>query len=165
MIPSNNKTKELSSTSEVTALTQPLGLRKYRKLSKAWFPFMPMVDFCAMGCLLFLLSSQIIFTPGVSIDLPKIDHHTHSAINSMGVLTILTGSGTDKILFDGYMWNLHDPNLFKALQEFDQRYAPQETNLLVKMDRMTPGQTLHDLSSIARSAGIDRLHIASELLE
>ena len=165
MNPNSETPKEQISASEVSALTNPLGLRKFRKASKAWLPFMPMVDFCAMGCLLFLLSSQIIFTPGVTIDLLNIDRHTQSGLNSMGVLTILTGSGTDKILFDGYMWNLHDPNLFKALQEFDQRYAPQETHLLVKMDSKTPGQTFHDLSSIARSAGIEKLHIAGELQE
>jgi biopolymer transport protein ExbD len=150
---------------EIHSLTRPLGLGNYRKVTKPWFPFLPMVDFCGMACLFFLLSTQIIFTPGVSIDLPKVEQHTQSGLNSMGVLTILTGTGTDKILFDGYMWNLHDPNLFKALQEFDQRYAPQDTYLLVKMDSKTPGQTLHDLSSIARSAGIERLHIAAELVE
>jgi biopolymer transport protein ExbD len=162
---SEGQGEPLDNRMDLNNLSNPLGLRKFRKNVKPWFPFLPMVDFCAMTCLLILLSNQIIFTPGVSIDLPKSEDQNQTSLTSMGVLTIITGTGTDKILFDGYMWNLTDPNFLEALKEFDQKNFPRETYLLVKMDRKTPGQTIHDLSSLARIAGIERLHIATERSE
>ena len=151
-----------SETFSPQSLSHPFGFQNYRKGTRPWFPFLPMIDFCAMACLLVLLSREFIFSPGISIELPQAEPANITGLNAMGVLTVLSGNGSDKILFNGYMRNLHDPGLLNALKEFDQRYEPSPTYLLVKMDKKTTNQTLQDLAQIARSAGIERLHIAAE---
>lgn len=146
----------------IEGLAKPFGLRDFRKSTSVWFPFLSMVDFCAIGALFLFLSSSFIFSPGLSIDLPEAGTDDQSGLTTMGVLTILSGSGSEKILFGGHMHSLQDPGLLQSLQDFDKRFFPEPSYLLVKMGKQTPNQTLHDLAAIARAAGIDRLHIASE---
>jgi biopolymer transport protein ExbD len=143
-------------------ICRPIGLREYRKVSKVWFPFLPMVDYLAIATLFLLLANQFIFTPGISVSLPYSDAADQSGLTSMGVLTILSIGGSEKVLFGGHMHSLQDPALLKSLQDFDRRFAPAPSYLLVKMGKQTPNQTLHDLSAIAREAGVDLLHIASD---
>jgi len=145
------------------SLTHPFGFKNFRKGTRPWFPFLSMIDFCALACLLLLLSREFIFSPGISLDLPQAKPAHITGLNAMGVLTVLSGNGSDKILFNGYMRHLHDPGLLNALKEFDQRSEPSPTYLLVKMDRKTTNQTLQDLATIARTAGIERLHLAAEV--
>ena len=146
----------------IQGLAKPFGLRDFRKSSKVWFPFLPMVDFCGIGALFLFISSSFIFSPGLSIDLPEVGAGDQTGLTTMGVLTILSGSGSEKILFGGHMHSLQDPGLLQSLQDFDRRFSPEPSYLLVKMGKQTPNQTLHDLAAIARKAGIDRLHVASE---
>lgn len=163
MTESSEKHESSVEANSPQSLAHPFGFKNYRKGTRPWFPFLPMIDFCAIACLLLLLSREFIFSPGISIDLPQAKPTNISGLNAMGVLTVLSGNGSDKILFNGYMRNLHDPGLLHALQKFDQRFEPSPTYLLVKMDNKTTNQTLQDLAHIARSAGIERLHIAVEV--
>ena len=85
-------------------LTEPLGLNRYRKSSKPAFPLLAIVDFCGIGCLFFVFSSSFIFSPGLSMDLPRSHESVTEGLPAMGVLTVLSGGGVDKLLFEGQIF-------------------------------------------------------------
>ncbi len=143
-------------------LTEPLGLQRLRKSPRPSFPFVGFLDFCAIGCLFLLLSSRFILTPGLSLDLPQGGEAVTQGILAMNVLTVLSGEGEDRILFDGRVYALEDPRFAEALSKFADKYGSIGSVLLVKLDRETGMQAFFEICELARGAGIGRVHIASE---
>ncbi|SVD11306.1 uncharacterized protein METZ01_LOCUS364160, partial [marine metagenome] len=82
-------------------LTEPLGLQRFRKSPRSLFPFLALVDFCAIGTLFLMFSTRFIFTPGLNLKLPLGEGIVTEGVSAMGVLTVLSGEGVDKLLFEG----------------------------------------------------------------
>ncbi len=142
-------------------LTEPLGLNRYRKSSKPAFPLLAIVDFCGIGCLFFVFSSSFIFSPGLSMDLPR-SHESVTAGLPAGVLTVLSGGGVDKVLFDGRIFALEDVRFTYELELFAKKHGSATSTLLVKLDQATSMRTFFHICGIARKAGIGRVHIAGD---
>jgi biopolymer transport protein ExbD len=143
-------------------LTKPLGLNRYQKSSKPAFPLLAIVDFCAIGCLFFVFSSSFIFSPGLPMDLPGGHESVTKGLPSMGVLTVLSGGGADKVLFEGRIFALEDVRFTYELETFAQKHGSATSTLLVKLDQVTSMRTFFHICGIARKAGIGRVHIAGD---
>lgn len=144
-------------------LTEPLGLNRYRKSSKPAFPLLAIVDFCGIGCLFFVFSSSFIFSPGLSMDLPRSHESVTEGLPAMGVLTVLSGGGVDKVLFEGRIFALEDVRFTYELEIFAKKHGSATSTLLVKLDQATSMRTFFHICGIARKAGIGRVHIAGDL--
>jgi len=143
-------------------LTEPLGLNRYRKSSKPAFPLLAIVDFCGIGCLFFVFSSSFIFSPGLSMDLPRSHESVTAGLPAMGVLTVLSGGGGDKVLFEGRIFALEDVRFTYELELFAKKHGSATSTLLVKLDQATSMRTFFHICGIARKAGIGRVHIAGD---
>ena len=143
-------------------LAEPFGLQRLRKASRPSFPFLALLDFCAIGSLLLLLSSRFIFSPGLSLDLPQGRGVVAQGVPAMNVLTVLSGEGADRLLFNGRVYGLEDPRFAQVLEEFATKYETVTSVLLVKLDQETGMQTFFQICEVARAAGVGRLHVASE---
>ena len=152
----------LSSGGMPETLTEPLGLNRYRKSSKPAFPLLAIVDFCGIGCLFFVFSSSFIFSPGLSMDLPRSHESVTAGLPAMGVLTVLSGGGVDKVLFEGRIFALEDVRFTYELELFAKKHGSATSTLLVKLDQATSMRTFFHICGIARSAGIGRVHIAGD---
>jgi len=143
-------------------LTQPLGLNRYRKSSNPAFPFLAIVDFCGIGCLFLFFSSSFIFSPGLSVDLPRSQESVTEGLPAMGVLTVLSSGGVDKLLFEGQIFALEDVRFTHELALFANKHGSATSTLLVKLDQATSMLTFFHICGIARKAGIGRVHIAGD---
>ena len=143
-------------------LTKPLGLNRYQKSSKPAFPLLAIVDFCGIGCLFFVFSSSFIFSPGLPMDLPGGHESVTKGLPAMGVLTVLSGGGADKVLFEGRIFALEDVRFTYELETFAQKHRSATSTLLVKLDQGTSMRTFFHICGIARKAGIGRVHIAGD---
>ena len=153
-----------SQNSMSDTLTEPLGLQRFRKSPRPLFPFLALVDFCAIGTLFLMFSTRFIFTPGLNLELPLGEGIVTEGVSAMGVLTVLSGEGVDKLLFEGRIYSsLDDPAFAEGLEEFAHKHSSLSSMLLVKLDRSTSMQTFFQICRIARKSGIDRIHIASEV--
>tara|TARA_B100001123_G_C15137043_1_gene957867 strand:+ start:614 stop:1102 length:489 start_codon:yes stop_codon:yes gene_type:complete len=143
------------------SLTIPLGLASLRKSPRPLFPFLAFLDFCAIGCIFVFLSTNFVFSPGISLDLPASQEMVTDALPAMAVLTVLSAGGTERLLFRGRIFSLEDARFEQELEKFAGQHASGRSILLVKLDRYTGTQTLFRICGLARKAGVGRLHLAS----
>lgn len=143
-----------------SSLSSPLGLRRYLRRPEVGFNLLPFLDFVVIVLLFALLSSSIVFSPGVTFDLPQRQGSQLEGVPVTGVLTLRP----NMILFDGARRNLANlkPALVNYLQE--QGRAEEDivpTTLLVKLDRDVSMSQFLEISEIARAAGFDRIQVAA----
>ena len=151
-----------SAGTQAESLSQPLGLHRLRKSLRPTFPFIGLLDFCGIGCLFLLLSTRFIFSPGLSLNLPRGGEGVAESVLAMNVLTVLTGDSGDRVLLNGRLYSLEDPRFKEVLEEFSESNGTVTSLLLVKLDRETSMQAFFRICELARDAGVGRVHIASE---
>lgn len=151
----------LDQTKAHSSLSSPLDLQSRILRPQIQFDFVPFLDLCVIALLFALLHSELVFAPGLTIDLPESQARQLEGLPVSAVLTLRR----DMVLFDGGRYTL--ANLHGGFRRFlrDRSHLPGirkgEPVLLVKMDRQVGMQPFITVCEIARSAGFARIQIAA----
>ena len=118
----------------------------------------PFIDACLIVIFFSLFGSTYVFAPGVTINLPTSRTATLDALPVYEVLTVGEIEGSERILYDGRIFNL---------ETFDKSLIGSESDrggvtLLVRMDEEVSVRTLSEVCDIARGAGFREVQIAAE---
>ena len=127
--------------------------RKSRRLDPV-----PYLDACLIVIFFSLFGSTYVFAPGVTLKLPTSRTAALDALPIYEVLTVGEIEGSERILYDGRIFNL---------ETFDKSLMGSESErggvtLLVRMDEEVSVRTLSEVCDIARGAGFHEVQIAVE---
>ena len=127
--------------------------RKSRRLDPV-----PFIDACLMAIFFTLFGSTYVFAPGVTLNLPTSRTATLDALPVYEVLTVGEIEGSERILYDGRIFNLEtfEKSLIGSASE------RSGVTLLVRMDEDVSVRTLSELCDIARGVGFREVQIAAE---
>lgn len=140
-------------------LSSPLDLQRRVMRPQIQFDFVPFLDLCVIALLFALLHSELVFAPGLAIDLPDSQHRQLDGQPVTSVLTLRP----DMVLFDGARYRLGnlEAGFRRYFQNLEARKRDRRTVLLVKMDKQVGMQPFLSVCEIARAAGFDRVQIAA----
>ena len=118
----------------------------------------PFIDACLIVIFFSLFGSTYVFAPGVTLNLPTSRTATLDALPVYEVLTVGEIEGSERILYDGRIYNL---------ETFEKSLLGSESDrggvtLLVRMDEEVSVRTLSEVCDIARGAGFREVQIAAE---
>lgn len=118
----------------------------------------PFIDACLIVIFFSLFGSTYVFAPGVTLNLPTSRTATLDALPVYEVLTVGEIEGSERILYDGRIFNL---------ETFEKSLIGSESDrggvtLLVRMDEEVSVRTLSEVCDIARGAGFREVQIAAE---
>lgn len=113
------------------------------------------MDLCVLVLFFAFLSSRFIFSPGVTVDLPRSEQSPLSGVPAVSVLTV---QAPDMLLFEGRVYTLS--GLRPALIAF--RKEIEEGILLVKVNRGTDIQTFLTVCDFAKEAEFNGVQIAAQ---
>ncbi|MEZ5276715.1 MAG: biopolymer transporter ExbD [Opitutaceae bacterium] len=118
----------------------------------------PFIDACLIAIFFSLFGSSYVFAPGITLRLPHSRTAAADALPIYEVLTVGEIEGSERILFDGRIFNLETfgQSLLSAGQERN------ETTLLVRVGEDVSVGTLSRVCDIARAAGFLEIQIAAE---
>lgn len=148
-----------SSALTATSLSSPFGLQRFLRRADVGFNGVPFIDFIVILFLFALISSELVFTPGYTFDLPESRKSSLEGMPVTGVLTLRP----NMILFDGARRNLL--NLELAMREYIEKQerpgsATTPLVLLVKLDKEVTMSQFLEITEIARAAGFQRVQVA-----
>ena len=157
-----NKTLKLEIGNQENVLISPLNLRVSYQSPRSEMDLIPFLDLVLIGFLFFMLSSRLVYAPGVVVDLPTAEATSLKQVLVSDVLTV--NKRGDNLLFF-YGGAIYD---FEALKNYASTLnAPPHSEgavLLVKMDGNLPIQMQADLVTIAKQMGYSKVQIAIEPL-
>ncbi len=141
-------------------LMSPLNLKIAYQIPKSEMDLLPFLDLVMIGFLFFMLSSRLVYAPGIVVDLPR----TQASITDSSLVTdVLTVSKRGDNLLYFYRGAIYDHEALQTYARNQQGSAGAENSiLLVKMDRHLPIQLQTDLLEITREMGYARVQIAVE---
>lgn len=141
-------------------ISSPLSIRsKYRK-QRLYISALPFFDVLLIAFLLSLISPKFVFAPGLSIDLPNAIYRAPVGSYSTAVISV---NQTNLIFFEGQIISLK--NLLVILQEYIYEQKDAKKNiLLVKMSKNANMDVFFNVCDVAKYAGFDQVHLASNLL-
>jgi biopolymer transport protein ExbD len=118
----------------------------------------PFIDACLIVIFFSLFGSSYVFAPGITLRLPQSRTAAADALPVYEVLTVGEIEGSERILFDGRIFNL---------ETFEQSLLQAgpgrgDTTLLVRMGEDVSIGTLARVCDIARAAGFREIQIAAE---
>ena len=118
-------------------------------------------DVLLIALMFFMLSSKYILASGISVDLNSEINLPEVPKNSMGgafaedSISVLNIRGSGMIFFGGKVFNE------EAFAREIKNYKPRGEVLLVKTDAGVSGQTLLNISVLAKEAGFKSIQIAA----
>jgi len=141
-------------------LMSPLNLRIAYQSPKSEMDLLPFLDLVLIGFLFFMLSSRLVYAPGVVVDLPKANQQV---VKSSLVTDVLTVSKRGDNLLFFYRGAIYD---FEGLKNYAKSvksgHPAEDTIILVKMSRDLPIQLQADLVAITQQMGYSKVQIAVE---
>ena len=156
----HHSTSKLELESPDQGLMSPLDLQIAYQSPKSEMDLLPFLDLVLIGFLFFMLSSRLVYAPGVVVDLPKA---RDEVIQSTLVTDVLTVSKRGENLLFFYRGAIYD---YEGLENFAKSIDLRESNpnsiILIKMDKNLPIQMQADLIAITQEMGYGRVQIAVE---
>lgn len=153
-------TLKLEIANQDNTLISPLNLRVSYQVPKSEMDLIPFLDLVLIGFLFFMLSSRMVYTPGVVVDLPKADASVLRPVLVSDVLTV--NKRGENILFF-YGGAIYD---FEGLKNYaltmKGKANAEGSVILVKMDGSLPIQMQADLVAITKQMGYSKVQIAIE---
>jgi len=141
-------------------LMSPLDLQISYQSPKSEMDLLPFLDLVLIGFLFFMLSSRLVYAPGVVVDLPKAKD---GVIQSTLVSDVLTVSKRGDNLLFFYRGAIYDKEgLENYAESIDVNQTSPDSIILVKMDKDLPIQMQADLIAITQEMGYSRVQIAVE---
>lgn len=157
-----NKTLKLEIANQENVLISPLNLRVSYQSPRSEMDLIPFLDLVLIGFLFFMLSSRLVYAPGVVVDLPTAEA---TSLRSVLVSDVLTVNKRGENLLFFYGGAIYD---FDGLKNYasTMKVKPHSEGsvLLVKMDGSLPIQMQADLVTIAKQMGYSKVQIAIEPL-
>lgn len=139
------------------SLTDPLDLKSKLKKPEIQLGVVPIADLLCILLFLSLFSSQFIFAPGVTVDLPQSNEVKLTSIPTVDVLTI---KRNDLLIFQG---RTYSPDNFSFNFESAPPKNPYGTSpILLKVGKNVSMQAFLQISEKARQAGFTQIQIAAE---
>jgi len=138
-------------------ITSPLGLTKHLAEPDRQFSTVPFLDACLIGLFFVLNSSQLVFSPGMEINLAQIDSRS---LESLPTTAILTVKNSNMLLFEGHILNFS--SLEQPLTEYVRKHHARDTVLLLKVHKNVDAQKLLQICDLVRRAGFSGVHLAAE---
>lgn len=135
----------------------PFDLKRHLKRPDLTIEAIPLVDFCVLALLFSFLGSQFIFSPGLSIDLPR---SGAPSLNGVATSAVLSVNAPNMLFFEGEFHSLS--TLQPALKAFVSSQRAPKPILLLKMNRQVAMQTLVTIAEFARTAGFRAVQIAAQ---
>lgn len=121
--------------------------------------FWGFLDACLIGLFFALFGSKFIITPGLIVDLPRLESTRVVAVApEYDVLTVGEVEGEEMILFEGRILTL---DKFESFLE-KRGVIDSRATLLLRVDAYVSMQTLASLVEAASDAGYNRIQIATE---
>lgn len=156
----NKKTLTLEVPNQENTLISPLNLRVSYQPPKSEMDLIPFLDLVLIGFLFFMLSSRMVYAPGIVVDLPVANK---SVLTPVLVTEVLTVNQRGENLLFFYRGAIYD---FDGFKEFANASTIQHTSagsiILVKMDGGLPVQMQADLVAITKQLGYSKVQIAIE---
>ena len=141
----------------MSLLASPFTLKKHLKSPDLRMDPLPFIDLCVIALFFFLLGSRFIFSPGMTLDLPRSEANPLTGIPTVAVLSI---QGSDMLLFEERVYNLK--TIKPVLTQFIESNKNPKPVLLVKMDRNVNIQTFLTVCDFARGAGFNGVQVAAQ---
>lgn len=138
----------------------PFALKKYLKSPDLKLDPLPLVDLCLIALFFVLLGSRFIFSPGVTLDLPRSETNPLTGVPTVAVLSI---QGSEMLLFEERVYKLD--GLKSVLTQFVEHNKNPKPVLLVKMNRDVKVQTFLTVCDFAREAGFEAVQIAARQVD
>lgn len=119
-------------------------------------------DVLLIALMFFMLSSKYILASGISVDLnseinlPEVPKNSMVGAFAEDSISVLNIRGSGMIFFDGKVFNE------EAFAREIKNYKPRGEVLLVKTDAGVSGQTLLNISVLAKEAGFKSIQIAAK---
>ncbi len=144
-------------------LMSPLDLQIAYQSPKSEMDLLPFLDMVLIGFLFFMLSSRLVYAPGVIVDLPRANQEV---VDSALVSDVLTVSKRGENLLFFYREAIYD---FEGLKNYadsvDASTHDEDSIILIKMDGNLSIQMQTDLLEITQKMGFAKVQIAVELIE
>ena len=137
-------------------ITKPLDLKRHLARPDKGFDLVPFLDLCLLGLFFALNSSQFIFAPGVSINLPQSGADT---ITGLPTTTVLTAHPR-YIIFDGRLYRMD--TIGPALDSYIDEAMSADAVLLIKSDREVTLEQFLLVYERAIEAGFAVVQLATE---
>ncbi|MCG8525484.1 MAG: biopolymer transporter ExbD [Opitutales bacterium] len=154
------KVKNLELTSPEAALISPLNLRVLYKTPRSEMDLLPFLDLLLIGFLFFLLSSSLVFAPGISIDMPDLDASVTDSALVTDVLTVAKRGENFLFFYEGSILDLEG---LHAVVDDQGKHVEEGSVLLIKMDSNLPIKVQADLVSFAKKLGYARVQLGVEV--
>jgi biopolymer transport protein ExbD len=144
------------------ALISPLNLNVRYDTPRSEMDLLPFLDMVLIGLLFFMLSSRMVFAPGVVVDLPDADELVLQTALVSEVLTVSARGGKPMFFFRGAVYD--EQGLRGLIPHGDAAREPRRDHvLLLKMDSVLTVQMQSDLVSLARQMGYGKVQVALDV--
>ena len=143
---------------EVSRGLLSLNLSNYVSKPSVGINWIPVVDFCVIGCLLGMISSQFLSSPGLSVDLPVNGQYGDFGGSVSSVMTIKNVGERNVIVYEGTIYSGIDEFRMLLLSNGDN--AVQDGTILIKMDRKLPMEQLVLICEVLERLNYHQVQIA-----
>ncbi len=120
--------------------------------------FWPFFDLCVIGLFATLYGSNFVIAPGITIDLPRVNHAQSAVAQRLQVMSIDEVSGEEQIYFEDRLLKVE--TLDKMLRLRGE--VPENVTLLMRVDAAVSTQTMTSVWEIVKAAGYLNIQVATE---
>lgn len=136
-------------------ISSPLGFKQKIEYQSPGFFAIPFINVLLIAVFISILSSHFVYTPSLSIELPK---SSEKILVGASAPSIITVTQPNLIFFNGKIYNLN--NLQPAFSKYIETKKLQNPILLTKMGHQVDIQTFYKICEIAEDAGFSSVMLA-----
>lgn len=136
-------------------ISSPLGFKQKTESHAPGFYVIPFINVLLIAVFISILSSHFVYTPSLSIELPKASGKILGGAPSLCVVTV---SQPNLIFFDGKVYQTD--NLQSAFSKYIEKKKLKEPHLLAKLGQQVNMQTFYKICEIAHDAGFASVMLA-----
>jgi biopolymer transport protein ExbD len=141
-------------------LASPLNLRIAYQVPRNEMDLLPFLDLVLIGFLFFMLSSRMVFAPGILVNTPQGQNEVLQSVLVSDVLTVSKRGDNLLFFFRGAIYD------FDGLEQYAlANPAASVSNhavILLKLDRDLPIELQTELLRLMRHLGYGKAHVAVE---
>ncbi len=142
-------------------LSSPLDLKIRLKSPRSDMDLVPFLDFLFIGILFFLLSSKLIYSPGIAMELPALEDSLLDNVRVDEVLSINLRDNEYLFFYRGAIYNWDRLRSYAENEDFDKERNALAT-LLVKMDSAVSLEMQTNIIGLCKQLGYSRIQLAIE---
>jgi biopolymer transport protein ExbD len=144
-------------------LISPLNIRIAYQSPKSEMDLIPFLDAVLIGFLFFMLSSRLVFAPGIAVDIPRADLESLDPVLVTDVMTVSRRGANTLFFYEGALLDFE--GLRGMAESEDSANVGKKGVLLIKMDADLSIQLQAELVSVAKLMGYSRVQMAIDAVE